>query len=85
MTSSNEHSMSRPPIARVLQGALILVAALAGDALPLVTYEASNPRFTDIEARIGFGAGAILVNTLFGARAGWAVGAPIPHFWEHRR
>ena len=77
--------MPRRPTTRVLHGALIFIGALAGAALPFLTHEVSNARFTDIEARIGFGAGAILVNALFGAVAGWAVGALILHFWEYRR
>lgn len=77
--------MPRLPTTRVLHGGLILVGAVAGAALPFFTHETSSPRFTDIEARIGFGAGAMVVNALFGSLAGWAVGALILHFWRYRR
>ena len=73
------------PTTRVLHSAIILIGALGGAPLPFRTHEASNGRFTGMEARTGLGASAILVNALFGAVAGWAVGVLILHFWEYRR
>ena len=77
--------MPRRPTTRVVHGAVIAIGALGGAALPFLSHAASNGRFTDIEARIGLGVSAILVNALFGAVAGWAIGALILHFWEYRR
>ena len=71
--------------ARLLHGGAIAVGALAGALLPFVTHESSSPAFTDIEARLGWGALAILANALFGALAGWAIGALIRHFWRYGR
>ena len=77
--------MPEPKTTRVLQGGLIVVGALAGAVVPFLTREVSSPRFTDIEARLGFGVGAVLMNASFGALGGWPVGALIVHFWRRRQ
>lgn len=64
---------------RRLRIALIVLGAITVALLPLMAGGASSPRFTDIEARLGYGAFAVLVHAAFGAAAGWAIGALVAH------
>ena len=66
-----ETSMHRRSIHR----AVIIIGAILGAILPHVVGGSSVPFFTDIEARIAYGALATLVFAAFGALAGWAVGS----------
>lgn len=66
--------MTRDMAYRWFRITLIVLGAIAGAILPFVTHGGSSPRFTDIEARMGYGAFAALVNGAYGALAGWAVG-----------
>ena len=58
----------------------VVVGALLGVILPFVAGGGSVSFFTDIEARIGYRALAVLVYAAFGALAGWAVGSVFLHF-----
>ncbi len=55
----------------------IIIGAVLGAGLPLVGGGSSVSFFTDIEARLGYGALAVLVDAAFGALAGWALGSLI--------
>ena len=57
-------------------GIAMTLGAILGAVLPFIIPGAAvSHAFTDIEARIGYGAFAVLVNALFGAILGWAVGS----------
>lgn len=62
----------------------VLAGALAGACLPFLVQELSGSRFTDIDARPGYSSLAILANALYGALAGWAIGAFIRHLLGDR-
>lgn len=76
--SSNQ--MPERNVKRLVQGTCIVLGTIGGAFLPFLTHEAASPRFTDIEARIGFGAVSVLINAAFGALAGWAIAAILTYF-----